>query len=127
MAKATGAEVKGIDELKKKLGKLSEAAAGDVLKVALTAGALPIQNLSKVYAPYLSGALRSSIHTEANTVGAYKAEARIGTNVEYARAQEFGYKNIPPHPYMRPAFDEKLGEAQEEVAAVMREQIEKAA
>ena len=48
-------------------------------------------DLSKIWNEPLDGGLR----------------ARIGPrqNLKYARAQELGHKNLPPRPYMRPAFE----------------------
>lgn len=76
-----------------------------------------------------------------------RAEAEIGTNLEYARIQEFGGTivpkgqflrwvndageevfarsvTIPARPYLRPAFDMKEREAVDAMAAVLRKVVE---
>lgn len=77
-----------------------------------------------------------------------RAEAEIGTNLEYARIQEFGGTvrpvngqflrwvndageevfarsvTIPARPYLRPAFDLKEREAVAAMAAVLRKVVE---
>lgn len=118
---------------------------GRTLDRALATGALPAVNAAKRRAPYLSGNLRRSIH-----IGGFNdltPEARgivqrgqpvpqpegtptrrsvyWGTDVEYARAQEFGYPegNIPAKPYIRPAHDETRSEVVSEVAAALRDLV----
>lgn len=77
-----------------------------------------------------------------------RAEADIGTNLEYARIQEFGGTivptngpflrwvndageevfarsvTIPAKPYLRPAFDTKQDDAVRAMAAVLRKVVE---
>lgn len=53
------------------------------------------------------------------TSGASKAQARIGTNIEYGPYQELGTSRMAAQPYLRPAYDEKRGEALKEIADVL--------
>lgn len=88
---------------------------------AIKAGALIVQNEAKQTAPYKTGNLRRSIHTE--TLGSgEKLEAKVGTNVVYAAAQEFGLadRNIPAHPYLRPALDNNRAKIKREIERVMK-------
>lgn len=117
---ASGARVTGTDELNSTLKALAAKATGQNLAAALRAGALVIETPAKAKAPVLTGNLRRSIHTEVST-GGEKAEARVGTNVEYATVVEFGTSNRPPKPYLRPAYDENRGKALDEVTAVLQE------
>lgn len=55
------------------------------VNVALTASALLVEGQAKALAPVDTGNLRNSITHELG-----KKEARVGTNVEYAQAVEFG-------------------------------------
>ena len=52
--------------------------------------------------------------------GASKASARIGTNIEYGPYVELGTSKQRAQPYLRPAYDEKRGEALREVADVLK-------
>jgi len=51
--------------------------------------------------------------------GAGKGQARIGTNIEYGPYQELGTSRMRAQPYLRPAYDEKRGEALQEVSDVL--------
>ena len=52
--------------------------------------------------------------------GASKAHARIGTNIEYGLYVELGTSRQRAQPYIRPAYDEKRGEALREIANVLK-------
>lgn len=52
--------------------------------------------------------------------GAAKAHARIGTNIEYGPHVELGTSRQRAQPYLRPAYDEKRGEALQEIADVLK-------
>lgn len=65
--------------------------------------AMDVENLAKQLAPVDTGTLRRSIHTE---VAADGLSAAVGSDVEYAAAQEYGTSVMPPAPYLNPALDE---------------------
>lgn len=128
-------DIKGLDKL---IAKLEEATKPEVIGQGLTQGAMYLQSWivkNRLMGPrpgvlgVRTGRLRSSIFagTATKTQGGY--EARIGTNVVYARIHEFGGtilpKNkpflafqidgkwkfvrsvtIPARPFMRPALEE---------------------
>ena len=52
-----------------------------------------------------------------------RAKGRVGTNIEYGPYVELGTSKMRAQPYLRPAFDEKRGEAIREIAAVLRMRI----
>jgi len=121
--------IKGFDELKAKFAELKHAARGPALMTAAKAGILPIQNRAIDNAPYVSGNLSRSIHTEEVATGAYSAQVTTGTDVEYARRVEKGFDGVdalgreyhqPAQPYMRPAYDEGREEASEEVTESLK-------
>lgn len=116
--------IRGMDDLKRKLAALETGMQARVLKDALTAGALPIQNEAKILAPYETGTLRRSIHTEIVTHGDDRIVAEIGTDVEYAGHQEFGTRKMAAHPFLRPAFDTKLSDAKAEIVGAVKAQID---
>lgn len=117
---ASGANVQGVEALNKKLAGLAAKATGPQLAAALRAGGLVIQVPGQAKAPVLTGNLRRSIHTEVETSGA-TAQARVGTNVEYAPHVEFGTSSQRAQPYLRPAYDENKGAAVDEIADVLKE------
>lgn len=112
-------EVKNVKRLNKKLNKMATAMTDDNLRNAVLAGLLIISNDAKVRAPVLTGHLARSITQEAIASGT-TAAGRVGTNVEYATAQEFGTSRFPAQPYLRPAVDSKKKEALREVAEALR-------
>ncbi len=138
--------VLNLDRLERKLQRLAALARADVLENALTAGALEIENAAKDKAPYLTGTLRRSLHTETDEKSGSRVSVLVGTDLEYAAMQEFGGvvvpKNapmlafevegqvvfakkvtIPAHPYLRPAFDEQRGAAVDVFRKSMGDQI----
>lgn len=117
-------KVRGMDDLKRKLAALEKGMQARVLKNALTAGALPIQNEAKILAPYKTGTLRRSIHTEIVVYGDDRIIAEIGTDVVYGPPQEFGTRHMAAHPFLRPAFDTKLPEAKAEIVGAVKAQID---
>jgi len=118
----SGVSVRGDDELVRKLQGLARKATPAQARAALMAGALPIQTAAAQKAPVDTGTLRRSIHTEAaETRGG--AVARVGTNVEYALAQEFGTSRMRAHPYLRPAYDEQKSAALKEMHRALQEMV----
>lgn len=115
----TEVSVKGMRKLDKKLIAMAKAMAGKNLETALLAGSLVISNEAKVRAPVLTGTLARSI-TQEVVVDGETATARVGTNVEYATAQEFGTARFPAQPYLRPAVDSKRDEAMQEIVESLR-------
>jgi hypothetical protein len=123
-------EVTGDKATEANLARLA-AGVGPMLGQALEVGMLPGSNLAKQLAPYRTGNLRRSIHAAVVAIMAASAEGQIGTNLEYAAAQEYGATivpvnakmlhwvdpvsgedifarqvTLPPRPYMRPALDQ---------------------
>jgi len=113
-----------MDEVKRNLGKL-EGRVSDKLESATKSGALIVQNDAKIKAPYLTGNLKRSIHIETTEKTDTKVVVMVGTDLEYAAAQEFGTsRGVPAHPYLRPALDENDEAVKKEIkdalAAVLR-------
>ena len=116
----SGARVNGVEELNGTLKALAAKATGQHLALALRAGGLVIETPAKAKAPVLTGTLRRSIHTEVSSSGG-TAQARVGTNEQYAAHVEYGTSGQRAQPYLRPAYDEKKGAALGEIAAVLKE------
>lgn len=115
--------VDGLPELSAKFALLAQVASTRTLRAALRAGGLVIRDEAKQKAPVLTGTLRRSIHLRTGSGSGRGVYVRVGTNLEYAPHVEFGTSRQRPQPYLRPAYDEKRGEAVEEIAAVLDRQI----
>lgn len=113
---ATGVDT-NIAEVNAKFAQMDRAMQGKALETAVMAGLLPINTLAKVIVHKLTGNLSRSIHPEAESNGE-SANGRVGTNVDYAMAEEF--RAGGGHAYLRPAFDRGKDEAVAEVAAVLK-------
>ena len=123
--------IEGGAELARKLAALGDAVAGDVLAAAVRSGGLLVEADAKRRAPYRTGTLRRSLHTEVEASGG-KAEASVGTDVIYAARLEFGFQgkdalgreyHQPPRPYLRPALDENMDAAAQEIGDALRAAI----
>lgn len=65
------------------------------------------------------GTLRASIQYEPHDKDPY----RVGTNVEYAAALEFGAPKIAPRPFMRPVLEIAKAEMKERVTMVLKTSV----
>lgn len=126
-------KIEGGAELARKLAALETAVAGRVLAAAVESGALVVQNDAKARAPYKTGTLRKSIHTQMGGGSATSAEADVGTDVPYARRIEYGFEGTDergrsyhqaPRPYLRPALDENADRIQREIGDALRQAVE---
>jgi len=124
-------EIVNLDEFDAKLKRLGDALAETAVVRALTAGAMIIENDAKRKAPYRTGTLRRSIHTERGD----GMSVLIGTNVPYAARLEFGFMGAdsrgrmyhqPARPYLRPAFDDNRDAAIREVGEALADLLERA-
>ena len=114
------------------------------LEPAVKSGALIVERDAKGKASYKSGTLKRSIHIEPIEKTKTRVVVSVGTNLEYARIQEFGgvvkakkgpflrFKTadgewhsvraviIPAHPYLRPAFDENKRKVVREIGDALK-------
>jgi HK97 gp10 family phage protein len=78
--------------------------------------ALAIEAGAKQLAPVDTGFLRNSLTTEINE----PLKATVGTNVEYAKYQEFGTRFQKGKAFLTPAFDEEKKGFESAVAQIER-------
>lgn len=116
-------KIEGTKKLNRALARHSQRVTKKT-KAALRAGAYKIENEATELVPVLTGNLKRSIHTEVEEQR-NEIVADIGTNVDYAEAVEYGTKNRPAKPYLRPAFDRKADEAEKEVIDTLDELLKK--
>lgn len=140
-------KVTGTREVMAALEKIGDAFR-DKLEAAVLSGCLIVQNEAKRKCAYITGNLRSSIHTggyggmsdlaksETGTDIGGKAvkdtsvELHVGTNVEYARRVEYGFNQADrlgrvyhqrSQPYLRPALDENKKKVVAEICSALKE------
>lgn len=90
MALKLTAEVLGGDELKAAFDQLGGALKQSALERAGLAGALPILNAAKEKAPRKTSTLARSLSADVGLSAEGGVEIEIGTDVIYARIQEYG-------------------------------------
>ena len=111
-----------IGETNAKLAQMAAAMDGQQMALAVRAGLLPIEVLSKAIVAKITGTLARSLHIETQA-GDASAAGRVGTNLEYALTQELR----PGKAYLRPAYDAKKDEAVEEVREALKIIVREAA
>lgn len=118
--------------------------SGEKISLAFVAGGLIVAGHAKEKAPFDRGVLRRSIHiggAPAQTgdfnssegygdiggmeVSVNRVQVLVGTNLEYAAAQEFGTDHIPAQPYLRPALSDHVSEVADEIKAVLRPMVKR--
>ena len=138
MKKNPVAHVEGFEELNKALRDVGNRAGGLVLEKAAEAGAKIIADEAKRLAPRKTGALAEGITIEPARIQNGRAQINIGFSKKtwYGRLVELGHhvrrakkgqkntsKFVPPHPFLRPAFDAKAAEAVDAVENSLRDQL----
>lgn len=116
------------DEVLRKFKALNAVGQRALLQAAGTAGALPILNEAQRLVAVKTGTLKRSLHIEVVALSDNRIKITIGTNLVYAARVEFGfvqadslgrYYNLPPKPYLRPAFDGKNNVAKREITLAL--------
>lgn len=138
----------GDKELQKTLLKLTDAAARQVMRPAVAAGLKPVRQAARQNAapgaalsPEASGLMQKAIFASARArkdsvsgkvfvsrkiEGAVDGKKHVPGNI--AHLVEFGHGGKAPavaHPFMRPALDQKKGEAMKAVESKARELLPK--
>lgn len=120
-------EIEGINDLLAKLDDLELTVAKRLIARAARAGGAVIRDEAERRAPRRSGKLASEQVVVVSEQTGSHAIARIGPSKEafYGLFQEVGTAFAPAQPFLQPAFDAALTEAQEAIAEALREGIEK--
>lgn len=127
-------KVEGGDKLARKLQMLAEETAREHMREAALAGGEVIRAEAESKAPRKSGTLAGSIKTEIRKQTRSRVEIHVGPGAKgwYGRLVEDGHAivvngakigDVPPHPFLRPAFDEKVDEAQRVVEEELRRRL----
>lgn len=131
-------KIEGLKEIEDALASAGPKLARSAVRKALHAGGQVFLNRAKTRAPVLAqatpqrqpGELRDAI-AEVDRMDARKQRGRARIGLKYSKkgAQdpgvyglfvEFGTKNMPAQPYMRPAYDEAKQEAESVFTAEIR-------
>jgi len=127
-------KVEGGDKLARKLQMLAEEVAREHMRECALAGAEVIRAEIETTAPRKTGTLAGDIQKEVKKQTKSRVDVHIGPGKEgwYGRLVEDGHAivvdgkkvgDVPPHPFMRPAFDAKTGEAYDAFAAELRRRL----
>lgn len=127
-------KVEGGDKLARKLQMLAEETAREHMREAALAGAEVIRAEAEAKAPRKTGTLADDIWVGVKKQTKARVEVEIGPGEEgwYGRLVEDGHAivvgrrtvgYVPPHPFMRPALDEKTNEAQEAFVEELRRRL----
>lgn len=107
-------EIKGLEELIKKLTSIPNKLEKKVIRSAVRQGANVIKSKAQEYVPVDKGELKKSIKVSGARskpgVIAFRirpvGSKKKGISVFYGRFQEFGTSKMAAQPFMRPAYDE---------------------
>lgn len=137
-------QIKGLDELNKKLHQLRNEVgnkdAGGVLYSSLMFASTPMWQQAKTNAPYLTGVIKSNIKrrrlTKGDSANIDGAAIAIYVAIQGSRKsrqnayyyifhEEYGARGRPPIPFIRPAFDANVSNAESRFSQKMGERIDK--
>lgn len=136
-------KVEGGDKLARRLQMLAEETARKHMREAVLEGAEVIRVEASEKAPRKTGTLAEDIQKEIKKQTKSRVEIHVGPGKKgwYGRLVEEGHAIVvggrrkakkkpgrvvghaPPQPFLRPAFDEKAGEAQDVIAAELRRRL----
>ena len=127
-------KVEGGDKLARKLQMLAEETARKHMREAALVGAEVIRAEAEAKAPRKTGTLAGDIQKEVikQTKSRVTIEVGPGKKGWYGSLVESGHAVVrngktighaPPYPFLRPAFDEKTGEAQEVMVKELRRRL----
>jgi len=111
-------EIEGVKKLEKRLKSLEPKVGKGIVRGALKDAAKPLLQEAKERVPVKSGDLKKSlrVRTMKRKKGRYGVEMATKDgwfkgDQYYGAFLEFGTKNMPAKPFMRPAYDNKKDEA----------------
>lgn len=127
-------KVEGGDKLARKLQMMAEEVARTHMRECALAGAEVIRAEAATLAPRKTGTLAGDIQKEVKKQTKSRVDVHIGPGKEgwYGRLVEDGHAivvagkkvgDVPPHPFMRPAFDAKTGEAYDAFEAELKRRL----
>jgi len=102
---------KGTRGVLAKLATVDDGLQREVLETAVRVGSQIVEGDARRRAPRDTGRLQRAIKSETVEVSPGRALARVyvGREAFYARFVEFGTRNMPAKPFLRPALRENRG------------------
>lgn len=130
--------VKGDRELQRRFSAMTRRVQGNALRNAVRAGAIIVRDEARAIAPRDTGLMAKKIHIKVRRSrrGMSRMAVRTGTRTQmgmvaddfyYPGAVEFGTSEMNAQPFMRPAYDNKRGQAEATITSRIAAEIEKAA
>lgn len=131
-------KVEGGDRLARRLQMLAEETARKHMREAALEGAEVFRAEAEEKAPRKTGTLAEDMQKELVKQTKARVEIKVGPGKKgwYGFLVEDGHAivrgrgksakvigHVPPHPFMRPVFDEKTGEAEDAVAKELRRRL----
>ncbi len=127
-------KVEGGDKIARRLQMLAEDVAREHMRECALAGAEVIRAEAATLAPRKTGTLAENIEKEIKKQTKSRVDIHIGPGEEawYGRLVEDGHAivvagkkvgDVPPKPFLRPAFDAKTGEAYDAFAAELKRRL----
>lgn len=126
-------KLEGAKELEKQFKSLEPKIAKKLVRQSLRKAAKPILAAARTKCPVDTGELKKSIKIRAMKRRKNSFGVLIGTALKwfvgdafYGAFVEFGTSKMSARPFMRPAFDEKKGEAEQILVQEIREGLSEA-
>ena len=127
-------KVEGGDKIARKLQMMAEEVARTHMRECALAGAEVIRAEAATLAPRKTGTLAGDIQKEVKKQTKSRVDVHIGPGKKgwYGRLVEDGHAivvagkkvgDVPPHPFMRPAFDAKTGEVYDAFEAELKRRL----
>jgi len=118
-------EIKGLKELLEKFDRHPAVMQREGLVKGMKVGAELVRSTAAHKAPRLTGKLADSMTVKVEQGGVAEVRALIGPGKDafYGRYVEFGTKYQPARPFLRPALDEKQGEATQAIIDAINDVI----
>ena len=117
------AKISGVEDLARKLDRIVASVDGRKTGEALEEAAKRILSRMQQLVPVLSGDLRSSLAITSANDGLTVMIGPVGKVAWRAHFVERGTVNMPPEPFIRPAFDYEKGNVTTKVGKQLRSSI----
>jgi len=138
---SSSVRVEGLKELDEALGKLPRATGKNVLRRIAIRSLAPVLSAAKDFVPVDEGHLKDSLKIttrlsrrqrsiNAREVAEGKASVQLyagASALPHAHLVEFGTVNMPPQPFLRPAWDANKEDVLQLIKDELGEEITKAA
>lgn len=116
-------KIEGLDELERKINKITEDSRKNIVHALDIAGLLVLRSAQQK-CPVDTGNLRASLTKEVSDRELY---AVVGTKVHYAPYVEYGTRKMRAKPYLKPAFYENEKDIKQRISQAVLKAIKEVA